>query len=79
MHHRHAGRAITGQIKTTPVEAILADGEVPTVDTKSTQLSTKAIEKSLLMPDTNPSKQIATSEVHQRTKKTSWRKKASEV
>ena len=31
------------------------------------------------MPDTNPRKQIATKEVFQRTKKTSRRKKASEV
>ena len=30
------------------------------------------------MPDTNPIKHIAIAEIRQRTKKTSWRKKASE-
>ena len=68
MCQRYAGRAITGQIKTSQ-----------TVASRATQLSTIAMEMSLKMPDTNPRKQIATVEVRQRTKKTSWRKKASEV
>ena len=76
---RYAERAITGQIKTTAVKAILAEADLPTVATRATLLSTIAMEKSLRMLDTNPRKQIATSDASQRTKKTSWRKKASEV
>ena len=68
---RNAGKAITGQIKTTPVKAILAEADFPTVATRATQLSTIVMEKSLLMPDTNPRMQIATAEVRQSTKKTS--------
>ena len=79
MYQRYARRAITGQIKATPVEAILAEADLPTVAARATQLSNVAMEKSLRMPDTNPRMQVATAEVHQRTKKTSWRKKASEV
>ena len=60
---------------TTPVDAILAEADLPTVATRATQLSIIAVEKSLRMPDTNPRKQIATAEVRQRTKKASevWR------
>ena len=79
MCQRYAGKAITGQIKTIPVEAILSEADLPTVAIRAMQLSSTDIEKSLLMPDTNPRRQIATVEVRQRTKKTSWRKKASEV
>ena len=38
-----------------------------------------AMEKFLRMPDANPISQIVTADVRQRTKKTAWRKKASEV
>ena len=34
-----AGRAITGQIKTTHVKAILAEADLPTIATRATQLS----------------------------------------
>ena len=56
MCQRYAGRAITGQIKTTPVKAILAEADLPTVATRATQLSTIVIEKPFRMPDTNPRK-----------------------
>ena len=79
MCQRYAGRAITGQIKTTSVEAISAEAHLPTVATCATQLSTIAMEKYLLMPETNQRRQIATAEIRQLTKKTSMRKKASEV
>ena len=79
MFQRYAGRAITRQIKTIPVEAILAEADLQTIATRATQLSTIAMEKFLGMPDTNPRKQIATAEVCQCTKKTNWRKKASEI
>ena len=79
MCQRYAGRATTGQIKTTPVEAILAEADLPTVAIRATQPSTIAMEKSIKMPDTDRRKQIATADGLQRTTKTSWRKKASEV
>ena len=79
MCQRYAGRVITGQVKTTPVKGILAEDDLPTVATRATQLSTITMESILRMPDTNPRKQIATAEVRQHTKKTSWRKKANEV
>ena len=45
MCQRYAGRAITGQMKTTPVEAILEEADLPIVATWATQLSTIAMEK----------------------------------
>ena len=47
MCQRYAGRAITGQIKTTPAEAILAEADLPTIATRATQLNTILMEKSL--------------------------------
>ena len=72
-------RAITGQIKPTPVEAMLADADLTIVAARATQLFTIAIEKSLLIPDRNLRRQIVISDVCQCTKNTSWRKKSSEV
>ena len=63
MCQRYAGRAMTGRIKTTHVEAILVQADIPNVATRATQLSTIAMKKSLLTPETNPRKQIATAEV----------------
>ena len=54
MCQRYAGRAITGQIKTTHVEATLAEADLPTVVTRASQLSSIAMEMSFRMPDTNP-------------------------
>ena len=47
MCQRYAGRAITGQVKITPVEAISVEADLPTVATRASQLSTIAMEKSL--------------------------------
>ena len=47
MCQRYAERVISGQIKSTPVEAILARADVPTFATRTIQLSTIAMEKSL--------------------------------
>ena len=65
-----AGRAITGQIKTSPVEAILAEADIQAVATGAAQLRTIAVEKSLQMPDAYPKSQVASSEVRQRSRKT---------
>ena len=79
MCQRYAGRAITGQFKTTPTEAILAEAFLPTVAKRATKFSTIAMEKPLRMPDTNPRRQLAIERVCQRTKNKSWRKIASEA
>ena len=73
MCQRYAGRAITGQVKTIPAEAILVEVDIQTVVIMATQLSAVAMEKSYQMPDTNPRRQIAATKVRQHTKKTSQR------
>ena len=75
MCQRYAERAFTVQIKTPPVKAISAEADLPTVATRATQLSHGEVS----LPNTNPRKQIATAEAHQRTKKTNWIKIASDV
>ena len=76
---RYAARAITGHVKTTPSEAVLAEADLPTIETRSKQLSVIALEKSLRMAEKNPRCLIARKDVKQRTTKMSWRKKASEA
>ena len=44
---RYAGWAITGQLLTTPVEAILAEANLTSIKIRAIQLSTIAMEKSL--------------------------------
>ena len=46
MSQRHAGIAITRQIKTTPVAVTMAEADLQTIATRVTQLSTIALEKS---------------------------------
>ena len=67
----YAGCAITGQVKMTPAEAILAEADFPTIATKATQLCTIAMEKSLRMPDMNPIRQLVRTKVGLRTNATS--------
>ena len=42
MCQRYTGRAISGQIKTNPVDAILAEADLSTANTRASQLSTIA-------------------------------------
>ena len=76
---RFAGRAITGQVKTTPVEAILAEANHPKIGTRATQHCAIALEKSKRIALENPRHQIAEQSSRQRTKKPSWRAKAGAV
>ena len=76
---RYAGRAITGHLKTTPVEAVLAEANLPTIETRGKQLCAIAMEKSLRQPLNNHRHHIATLEVKQRTTKQSWRSKARQI
>ena len=66
---RFAGRAITGQVKTTTVEAILADANLPKIGTRATQLCAIALKKSKRTAPENPRHQIAEQSFRQRTKK----------
>lgn len=67
-----------GQLMSIPTEAILAEANLPSIKTRSTQLTTIAMEKSLLREEVNPRHQLATKIVRQRTKKESWRKRVKE-
>ena len=42
---RYTGRAITGQLRTTPTETIIAEANLPSIKTREIQLSTIAMEK----------------------------------
>ena len=76
---RFAGRAIIGQVKTTPVEAILAEANFPKIGTRATQLCAIALEKSKRIAPENPRHQIAEQSSRQRTKKPSWQTKDGAV
>ena len=43
---RYVGQAITGHLRTTPVEAILAEANLPSIGTRAIHLNTIAMEKS---------------------------------
>ena len=70
---------ICGQVKTTPVGAILAEANLPKISTRATQLCAIALEKSKRIASKNPRHQIAEQSSRQRTKKPSWRAKAGAV
>ena len=70
---------VTGKVKTTPVEAILAEANLPKIGMKATQLCAIALEKSKRIAPENPPYQIAEQSSRQRTKKPSWRTKAGAV
>jgi ribonuclease HI len=70
---RYAGRAITGQVKTTPSESVLIESNLPTITSRAHQITTIAIEKSLRLDDSNPRRQLVEAPKVSRTKKTDWR------
>lgn len=59
-------RLITGQLKTTPLEALRLEAGIPSYKTTSRRLTAKAYEKSLRLPLSNPRHQLMTSNVRQR-------------
>ena len=75
----YAGRAITGQLHTTPVEAILAEENLHSINTRAVQLSTIAIDKSLRTTVTNSRHTTANQRVRQRTQKPIRREKTDDV
>ena len=70
---RFAGRAVTGQLKTTPNEAVLLDAGLPTIKERCKFIAINALEKSMRLDPSNPRRQIAEKPQHRRTKKTDWR------
>ena len=76
---RFAERAITKQVKTTPVEAIFAEANLPKIGTRATQICAIALEKSKRITPKIPRHQIAEQSSRQRMKKPSWRAKAGAV
>ena len=76
-NQRYAGRAITGQLRTTPTEAILVEANLPSIETRATQLGLIAYEKSQRLDPANPRHDLVENSVRQRTTKPSWRQKAA--
>ena len=76
---RNAEQAITGQLLTTPVEAILAEANQPSIRTQAIQQTTIAMDKSLGTTQINPRHTTENRRVQRRTKKPSWREKAGVV
>ena len=74
---RCIGRAIIGQLRITPVEAIQAEMSLSSIMTRAIQLSTIAMGKSLMK--TNPPHATATKRVRQRNQRPSWREEAGGV
>ena len=72
----YVGRSITGQLCTTPVEAILVEANLLSIKTQAIQLNTIVIEKLLKTAVTNLRHTTATQQVRQRTKKPNWCEKA---
>ena len=76
---RYAGRAFSGQLRTNPVEAIFAEANLHSIETRAIQLSTIAMENLQMTTATNPRHTIATQPVRQRIQNPSWREKAGDV
>ena len=66
---RYVGRANTGQLCTTPVEAILAEANLPSIKTWAIELISITMDKSLRTTVTNPRHTTVTQQVRQRTQK----------
>jgi ribonuclease HI len=74
-------RIISGQYKSTPVEALRLETGVQSYRTTSKQLTAKAYEKALRLPADHPRAKILAESNHppHRTKKSSWRKEAQQI
>ena len=75
---RFAARASTGQFKTIPVQDVLYEAELSTIQCTATQQAAIAFDKSLWLTSTNPRRNIAEKRIQQRTTMQSWRSKTTE-
>lgn len=73
-----AARKITGALKSTPTEAVLAEANLPKIEDRARVLAVVAYERSLRCARESPRFQIATAEVGCRLKKQDWRSAAKE-
>ena len=71
-------RLVTGQLRTTPLEALRAEADVPSMRTKIRMNAANAWEKTLRLPASNPRSRLATDAPHRLKTKGSWRKLARE-
>jgi ribonuclease HI len=69
-------RLVTGQLKSTPVEALRLEAMVPSYATLSKRNSCIAYEKSLRLPDNNPRRTVARNTVQDKLKRNNWRRSA---
>ena len=73
-------RLITGQLKTTPVEAIRLEAGVTSYQTTIKRKCAIAYEKSLRLPPNNPRRSIAEKEVkHRLSSRSSWRREGQRL
>ena len=72
-------RAVTGQLRTTPVEALHCEANIPTYKTWSDRRCLIAYERSMRLPTTNPRNALASENVHQRIKRNNWRRQATQL
>ena len=74
-----AMRAITGQLISTPIEALYIEAGVPSHRTTSKRLVARSLEKALRCPEDHPRRITADEQVDRRTDKKCWRSVAYEL
>jgi hypothetical protein len=77
--HSRAIRVVTGQLSTTPVEALRAELGVPRYQDVIEYLAGAAMEKALRLPVSHPRRIAADGAVQERTRRGSWRRLALKV
>ena len=75
--HNKGLRVATGQLRTTPIEAIRKEANCPSYTTISRRLTTLAYEKSLRLPISRERHSIAARNVRHRLTRPSWRSTAA--
>jgi hypothetical protein len=75
---REAARKITGAVKSTPIDAVITEDELPTVASRAVTLATIAVARSRRASVSNPRYQMAMEVQRRRLKKTDWRGRAVE-
>ena len=72
-------RLITGQAKSSPVDALRAEANIPSFESVITANYMRSWEKAHRLPENHPRRLAIASTVRQRLKRPNWRKKASEL
>jgi hypothetical protein len=69
-------RIVTGQLQSTPLEALRLEAEVPSMHTVIRRNCVSAWEKTLRLPPTNPRSRLTEGSIHRLKGKDSWREMA---